>query len=113
MGTVSDKDVGIVETDEYPLIIDYLSCEAEFIEGSLGLKGRLKQCVSYWESATGAPRFVLDVISKGYKLPSIRVPDPCLIWNNRSAKLHPSFVEEAIIKLLAADCMEEHLQPPY
>ena len=47
MGTVSDKDVGIVETDEYPLIIDYLSCEAEFIEGSLGLKGRLKQCVSY------------------------------------------------------------------
>ena len=47
MGTVSDMDVGIVKTDEYPLIIDYLRSGAEFIEGSLGVKGRLKQCVSY------------------------------------------------------------------
>ena len=59
------------------------------------------------------PRFVLSVISKGYKLPFIRVPDPCFIRNNRSAELHPSFVEETIIRLLAADCMEEHLEPPY
>ena len=56
---------------------------------------------------------MLDVISKGYKLPFIRVPDPCFIRNNRSAELHPSFVEETIIRLLAADCMEEHLEPPY
>ena len=46
MGT-ADKDVGIVETDQYPLMIDYLSSGAEFIEGSLGAKGRLKHCVSY------------------------------------------------------------------
>ena len=56
---------------------------------------------------------MFDVISKGYKLLFIRVPDPCLIRNNRSAELHPSFVEEAIIKLLAADCIEEHLESPY
>ena len=113
MGTVSDMDVSIVETDKYPLIIDYLSNWAEFIEGSLGVKGRLKQCVIYWKSAIGAPRFVLDVISERYKLPFITVPDPCLIRNNRSAELHPSFLKEAIIKLLAADCIEEHLEPPY
>ena len=113
MGTVFDMDVGIVETDEYPFIIEYLISEAEFIEGSLRMKGRLKQCVSYWKSAIGAPRFVLDVISEGYKLPFITVPDPCLIRNNRSAELYPSFVEEAIIKLLAADCIEEHLEPLY
>ena len=55
MGTISDMDVGIVETDKYPFIIDYLSTGAEFIQGSLGVKGRLKQCVSYWESAIAAP----------------------------------------------------------
>lgn len=32
MDTVSDTDVGMVESDEYPFIIDYLSSEAEFIE---------------------------------------------------------------------------------
>ena len=57
MGTVSDMDVSIVETDKYPLIIDYLSNWAEFIEGSLGVKGRLKQCLSYWESAIAASPF--------------------------------------------------------
>ncbi|RMX50059.1 hypothetical protein pdam_00002952 [Pocillopora damicornis] len=27
--------------------------------------------------------------------------------------MHPSFVEEAVIELLAADCIEEHLELPY
>ena len=57
MGTVSDMDESIVETDEYSLIIDYLSNWAEFIEGSLSVKGRLKQCVRHWESAIAAPPF--------------------------------------------------------
>ena len=71
---------------------------AEFIEGSLSVKGRLKQCVSHWESAIAAPppRFVLDVISEGYKLALIRVPDPRFITNNRSAELLPSCVEELL-----------------
>ena len=45
-----------------------LSNWAEFIEGSLSVKGRLKQCVSHWESTIAASRFVLDVISEGYRL---------------------------------------------
>ena len=57
MVTVSDMDESIVETDEYSLIIDYLSNWAEFIEGSLSVKGRLKQCVSHWESAIAAHPF--------------------------------------------------------
>ena len=57
MGTVSDMDESIVEADEYSLIIDYLSNWAEFIEGSLSVKGRLKQCVSHWESAIAAHPF--------------------------------------------------------
>ena len=41
------------------------------------------------------------------------VPNPCFVRNNRSAELHPSSFEEVIIKLSAADCIEEHLEPPY
>ena len=105
----------IVETDEYPFIIDYLRSGAEFIQDSSGVKGRLKQCISYLESTISDPRFVHDVMSEGYELPFIRAPDSCFIRNNHSAtcKLHPSFVEEAISKLLVADCIEEHLEPPY
>ena len=90
-----------------------MSGGAEFIEGFPGVKGRLKKCVSYWESTISAPRLVLDVISEGYKLPFIRVPDACFLRNDRSAELHPSFVGEAISKLLVADCINEHFQPPY
>ena len=59
------------------------------------------------------PRFVLAVISEGYKLALIRVPDPWFITNNRSAELLPSCVEETVVKLLAAGCIEERLEPPY
>jgi len=76
-----------VETDEYPFIVDYLNSGVEFVEGSTGVKGRLKQCISYWESTISAPRFVLDVISEGYKLPFINVPDFCYIRNNRSTEI--------------------------
>lgn len=73
----------IVATDKYLFIID-LSSGAEFVKGFSGMKGRLKQHVSYWESIISTPHFVLDVISEGYKLPSIRVPDPCFIRNIRN-----------------------------
>ena len=52
---------------------------------------------------------MLDEISEGSKLPFIRVPDPHFIMNNHSAELLPSCVEEAVIKLLVADCIEERL----
>ena len=45
----------VVETDEYSLIDDYLGSGVEFVEGSSGVKGRLKQCISYWESTICAP----------------------------------------------------------
>ena len=53
------------------------------------------------------------MISDGSKLPFIRLPDPCFITINRSAELLASCVEEAVIKLLASDCIEERLEPPY
>ena len=98
----------VVETDEYPLIDDYLGSGVEFVEGSSGVKGRLKQCISYWKSTICAPQFVLGLISEGYGLLFVRFPDKCHLRNNRSAVRHPQFVEEAISKLLLNDCIQEH-----
>ena len=103
----------IVETDEYPLIDDYLGSGVEFVEGSSGVKGRPKQCISYWESTICAPQFVLGLISEGYRLPFVRFPDKCHLRSNRSAVRHPQFVEEAISKLLLNDCIQEHCELPY
>ena len=58
-------------------------------------------------------RFVFDVISEGYKLALIRIPDPWFTTNNRSAELLSSCVEETVVKLLAAGCIEELLEPPH
>ena len=84
-----------------------------FVEGSTGVMGRLKQCRGYWESTIDASKFVLDIISHGYKLPFSSIPDSCHLRNNRSALNHPDFVEDAIPKLLFNDCIQENLEPPY
>ena len=72
----------------------FITWGVEFIDSSPGVKCRLKQCVSYWESTISASRFVLDVISEGYKLPFSRVPAPCFTRNNRSAELHPALLRK-------------------
>ena len=105
--------MNVVETDEYPLIDDYLGKGVEFVEGSSGVKGRLKQSISYWESTICAPKFVLGLIAEGYRLPFVRCPDKCYLRNNRSAVRHSQFVQEAISRLLLNDCIQEHYEPPY
>ena len=57
--------MNVVETDDYPLIDDYLKKGVEFVEGSSGVQGRLKQSISYWESTFCAPQFVLGLIAEG------------------------------------------------
>ena len=46
----------MLSADEYPLIDDYLESGVEFVEGSSGVRSRLKQCISYWESTICAPQ---------------------------------------------------------
>ena len=91
-----DVDVIVVETDEYPLIDDYLGKGVAFVEGSSSVKGRLKQSISYWESIICAPKFVLGLIVEGYRLPFVRCPDKCYLRNNRSAVRHSEFVQETL-----------------
>ena len=75
----------------------------EFENASLSqvnVKGNynLKKHLNFWKEI-GAPQFILDVIESGYKLPFTMTPGSVSIRNNRSAKLHAQFVEEATTEL--------------
>jgi hypothetical protein len=53
-----------------------------------------------------------NVIECGYKLPLTITPDSVNIRNNRSAKLHAQFVEEAITELCQSGRVVEFPAPP-
>ena len=49
----------------------------------------------------------MDIIRNGYGLPFTSIPQDCFIENNKSALMHPKFVEDAIIKFLEVGCIQE------
>ena len=63
------------------------------------VKGRLKASILFWHFI-GAPKFILDIISDGYKIPFITTPPPVHLKNNGSALEHSDFVNDAILELL-------------
>ena len=75
------------------------------------MKGRLGQCYTYWEKI-GANKTVLRVIKKGYRIPFLTLPEPVFLKNNRSAREHGDFVQEAILELLASGRIKEMERPP-
>ena len=54
----------------------------------------------------------MDIIRNGYGLPFTSIPQDCFIKNNKSALMHPKFVEDAIFKLLEDGCIQEVSSPP-
>ena len=80
---------------------------------SCGVKDRLSAAVDFWKSTLNAPEFVVDIITRGYRLPFARYPPPCFLANNRSAFKHPEFVSQAICELLENDYIVEHSTPPF
>jgi hypothetical protein len=69
--------------------------------GSPNVLGRLKARISQWERM-GAPKFILDTLSTGYKLPLIDTPQPRYFKNNKSALRNQDFVTHAIDELLSS-----------
>ena len=49
--------------DEYTLDFNTLVKGVEFIEGSVGAKGRLKHCYEFWKTVVDAPQFVVSILS--------------------------------------------------
>ena len=63
------------------------------------VKGRLRSHISFWESI-GAPRFILDTLSRGYIIPFLTTPTSAFFNNNKSAFEHSKFVQTAISDLI-------------
>ena len=85
--------------------------ELNSLNTSCGVKGRLSAAVDFWKSTLNAPEFVVDIITRGYRLPFMRYPPPCFLASNRSAFQHPEFLSQAICKLLENDYIVEHSTP--
>ena len=68
--TTDDTDAQQVECD----FLDLLSSGSDEFSvkgGGNGVKGRLKSPLNFWVEALDASDFVLDMIRRGYPLPSI------------------------------------------
>ena len=48
----------------------------------------------------GAPYFILSIIENGYKLPFASSLEPVNLRNNKSARFHADFVDQAIHELV-------------
>ena len=66
---------------------------------SLSVKGNLRANIEFWKSI-GAPYFILSLIENGYKLPFASSPEPVKLRNNKSARFHANFVDQAIHELV-------------
>lgn len=65
----------------------------------VNVKGRLNKHIDFWKKI-GTSKFILSVISEGYRLPFIQTPPGRDMPNNKSAFEHCNFVSEAIRELL-------------
>ena len=73
-------------------------CEVES-DLPLSVKGNLRHNIKFWKSI-GAPYYILSIIENGYKLPFVSLPEPVKLRNNKSARLHADFVDQAIHELV-------------
>ena len=93
------------EGDKLPnfVVEDLDYCEYEQgINPNIVVAGRLKCHAQFWRSI-GASQFILDVIDRGYRIPFHSPPPVSFTSNNKSALVHPDFVEEAISELLVSN----------
>lgn len=73
---------------------------------------RLKSKVGFWVHDLLAPPSVISVISDGYRLPFTSQPRPFRRPNHPSARLHATFVDAEVARLLAVSAILEVAQPP-
>ena len=55
--------------------------------------------LGFWRPI-GAPDFILSIIENGYTLPFISFPLAVKLRNNKSARLHADFVDQAVLELV-------------
>ena len=67
---------------------------------------------TFWLEKLAPSKFVADIVTSGYRLPFIAIPEPVFPKNHRSAFENAGFVSSAIGELVEARCLLEcALQP--
>ena len=79
-------------------------------EGPVSVQGRLKRCVSFWESSLEASEFVLGILYSGYRLPFITFPPSACMRSHHSALESVALVSSSIHESLQSNCIIEHDQ---
>ena len=69
------------------------------------VQGRLKERSAFWLNELESSSFVQSIVTEGYQLPFIRLPDPVCLVNHRSACENSTFVNTAIDELVAGRCV--------
>ena len=97
---------------ELPFVnVQLSSYEVKSGDVPFSVRGRLRKSIQFWREID-APRFILDTIAFGYKLPLLQIPPPFVATNNNSALQESEFVESAISELLSLECITEVFAPP-
>ena len=88
-----------------------LEPSVEFESGNstdrISVQGRLKSHAKFWLDELDPSSFVKEIVSQGYRIPFIRLPDPVCYRNHRSAIEHADFVQEAIQELVDLACVTQ------
>ena len=93
-------------------------CENDLFEFELtdhpplvNVKGNLRRKLEFWRRI-GTSKFILNVIERGYMLPSLSLLEPAVFRNNRSSLAHAKFVEDAICEQVESGHVLEVVVPP-
>ena len=74
----------------------------------LCVQGRLNDHSDFWLTELGPSSFVEGIVTKGYQLPFIKLPEPMCLANHKSALENSVFIASAIIdELVAGRCVIE------
>ena len=97
-----------------PLCCEPLSAAGEVaVEAKVqvSVQGRLKSHAAFWLEELDPSEFVANIVTSGYRLLFIALPDPIFQKNHRSAFENFSFVSATIEELVGARLIECAVQP--
>ncbi len=75
------------------------------VEQHPSVQGRLRKNMDFWLNELEPSSFVAEIVSVGYCLPFMRLPDPRYQWNHKSALENAVFVADAIQELVTGHCV--------
>ena len=78
-----------------------------------GVKGCLREHVSYWIEVLKAPKWIIDVIKEGYVLPLFTEPTVYRKANQKSALNNIEFVDNAVLDLVQGNYVEPVVSTPH